>query len=103
MAITVAWLRKTVDSVADGQLLVVVWRGVIAGRPKFTPERLSSMPVTGSATIEWQETLSAEATSEETWAWRAESGAKAALTSDELTELLMSKLRMALESVRKAA
>lgn len=103
VAITVAWLRTTVDSVAEGQLLVMVWRGTIAGRTKFTPERPSTLPASGSATIEWQDTLSAEATSEETWVWRAESGAKGALTSDALAELCMSKLRTALESCRKAA
>lgn len=103
VAITVAWLRTTVDSVAEGQLLVMVWRGTIAGRAKFTPERPSSMPTAGSATIEWQDTLSAEATSEETWVWRSESGAKSGLTSDALAELCMSKLRTALESCRKAA
>jgi len=102
VAITVAWLRTTVDSVADGQLLVMVWRGTIAGRGKFTPERPSTMPVSGSATIEWQDTLSAEATSEETWLWRGENGAKG-LTSDALAELCMSKLRTLLDSCRKAA
>src|SRR3954466_15987415 len=60
VAITVAWLRTTVDSVAEGQLLVMVWRGVIAGRTKFSPERPITIPVTGSAKIEWQDTLSAE-------------------------------------------
>jgi hypothetical protein len=103
VAITVAWLRTTVDSVAGGQLLVMVWRGTIAGRTKFTPERPSTMPGAGSATIEWQDTLSAEATSEETWAWRGENGAKGTLTSDALAELCMSKLRTTLESCRKAA
>ncbi len=103
VAITVAWLRTTVDSVAGGQLLVMVWRGMIAGRTKFTPERPSTIPLSGSATIEWQDTLSAEATSEETWLWRAEGGAKGALSSDALAELCMSKLRTALESCRKAA
>jgi hypothetical protein len=101
VAITVAWLRTTVDSVAEGQLLVMVWRGTIAGRGKFTPERPSSMPTSGSATIEWQETYSAQASSEETWVWKAESGAKASLTSDALAELCMTKLRSTLESTRK--
>ena len=103
VAITVAWLRTTVDSVAEGQLLVMVWRGTIAGRGKFTPERPSSMPTSGSATIEWQDTLSAQATSEETWLWKSETGNKAGLSSDTLAELCMSKLRAALESTRKAA
>src|SRR4051812_32209368 len=93
VAITVAWLRTTVDSVAGGQLLVMVWRGTIAGRSKFTPERPSTMPGAGSATIEWQDTLSAEAASEETWTWRSETDAKVALSSDALAELCMAKLR----------
>jgi len=103
VAITVAWLRTTVDSVAGGQLLVMVWRGTIAGRTKFTPERPSTMPGAGSATIEWQDTLSAEATSEETWAWRSESGSKDALTSEALAAMCMAKLRAALDGCRKAA
>jgi hypothetical protein len=103
VAITVAWLRTTVDSVAGGQLLVMVWRGVIAGRTKFTPERPSTMPLSGSATIEWQDTLTAQATNEESWVWVPEAGGKTGLTSDALAELCMSKLRTALESCRKAA
>jgi hypothetical protein len=103
VAITVAWLRTTVDSVAEGQLLVMVWRGTIAGRGKFTPERPSSMPTSGSATIEWQDTYSAEATSEETWLWKSETAGKSGLTSDALAELCMSKLRATLDSARKAA
>jgi hypothetical protein len=102
VAITVAWLRTTVDSVADGRLLVMVWRGTIAGRGKFTPERPSTMPVSGSATIEWQDTLSAEAASEETWLWKSETTGIANATSVALAELCMAKLRAALDSARKA-
>ena len=103
MAITVAWLRTTVDSVADGRLLVMVWRGTIAGRGKFTPERPSTMPVTGSATIEWQDTLSAEASSEESWVWKSESGTIAGVSSDALAELFLSKLLVELDGARIAA
>jgi hypothetical protein len=103
VAMTVAWLRTTVDSVADGRLLVMVWRGTIASRGKFTPERPSTLPVSGSATIEWQDTLAAQATSEEDWVWRGETPVTAGLTSDGLAQLCITKLRAALESVRKAA
>src|SRR3954471_22481571 len=103
VAITVAWLRTTVDSVAEGRLLVMVWRGTIAGRGKFTPERPSTMPVNGSATIEWQDTLSAEAASEESWLWKSETGDDAAMTSDALAELCLSKLRATLDGVKKVA
>jgi hypothetical protein len=103
VAITVAWLRTTVDSVADGRLLVMVWRGTIAGRGKFTPERPSTMPNVGSATIEWQDTLSAEATSEETWLWKSETVVVAGITSDALAEMCLGKLRTALDGARKAA
>jgi len=103
VAITVAWLRTTVDSVAEGRLLVMVWRGTIAGRTKFTPERPSTMPLAGSATIEWQDTLSAEATSEESWVWRGEAKGHAGFTSDALAQLCMTKLRATLDSIRKAA
>ena len=42
-ALTMAWLRGPLDSLADGRLLVIAWQGTIARR-RFTerPERLNA-------------------------------------------------------------
>src|SRR5207245_15248 len=37
VAVTLGWLRSTLDSVGDGKLLVALWQGTIAGRRSPSP------------------------------------------------------------------
>ena len=52
VALTIAWLRSTIDSVAEGQLLVIVWRGVIAPTGPYAPDRTTALasPVRAATT-----------------------------------------------------
>lgn len=98
VALTVAWLRATLDSVADGRLLVIVWDGTVATRPASSPERLAAPngpPRTASPV--WEEVLVAAATGEGSWRWEVENDATRGYDSPELADRCVERLREALE------
>jgi hypothetical protein len=70
VALTLAWLRSTHDSVAMGELLVIVWRGAVAPRTKHQPERPVAGPAPLGATPLWEQVLTPVGDSEATWAWQ---------------------------------
>ena len=72
VALTIAWLRGTHDAVAAGELLVIVWRGAVAPRPRLQPERPATGPAPLGATPLWEQVLTPKGDSEETWAWQPE-------------------------------
>jgi hypothetical protein len=68
VAITVAWLRGGSASIADGELLVIGWRGQVAPAVDPIPERRN--PVTASPpTALWEDTLRPVAETAATWGW----------------------------------
>ena len=70
VALTLAWLRSTHDSVATGELLAIVWRGSVAPRTKHQPERPVAGPAPLGATPLWEQVLTPAGDSEATWAWQ---------------------------------
>jgi hypothetical protein len=97
VALSVAWLRSTMDSVAEGQLLVMVWNGTIASRPKYSPERPGNPASTAS--IIWQDALAAEANDENSWAWRSESTGSA--PTEKVADVAVAELKKALKKAKK--
>ena len=99
VALTVAWLRSTIDSVAEGRLLVIAWQGTVAKRRMAqAPERSLAAKATQTAVPVWEETLAATGVSEETWAWRPESDENQLVGSTELATRCVKQLRSALAS-----
>ncbi|MDB4909010.1 MAG: hypothetical protein JWO05_3794 [Gemmatimonadetes bacterium] len=98
VALTISWLRATLDSVSDGKLLVVAWHGRIATGSKRLPEGGDSMQPTATAKVLWEDTLSAEASKEDDWQWRSEGDPKKSYTSDELAARCMVPLKATLEN-----
>jgi len=96
VAVTLGWLRSTLDSVGDGQLLVVVWRGTIAGRTRPSPERPTAA-AEQTASVIWETTFVAEAPSEEAWVWKPANGEGETFTSSSLAAECIARLRTALE------
>jgi hypothetical protein len=70
VALTLAWLRSTLGSVTDGQLLAIVWEGTVAPRAEHHPERTATRPPPRPATALWEEVFSAVAASEASWTWQ---------------------------------
>ncbi len=93
VALTIAWLRRTLGSVADGELLVAVWRGTVAPRWQNSPERTGTL-VSTTATVLWEDVLSVEANDEESWRWQP-SPSGDGYTSAALAERCVERLRAA--------
>ena len=94
VGLTLTWLRSPLGHVSDGELLVVVWRGMVAPSRKHAPERPTGAPATFATAI-WEDTLSVEADSEATWTWRSTVADRAAYTSDALADRCIAELRRA--------
>lgn len=96
VALTVAWLRRTLDSAAEGELLVIVWRGMITPAGRYLPDRTTTLctPVR-SATVMWEEVLTAVAADEPSWLWRPTGADIGGYRSVELAERCVERLRLA--------
>lgn len=95
-ALTLAWLRHTLDSVAEGELLVIVWRGLIAPHGRFGSDLTTTActPVR-SATVLWEEAFKASAADEASWLWRPSGADIGGYRSAELAERCVERLRLA--------
>jgi hypothetical protein len=96
VALTLTWLRKTLDSVADGELLVIGWQGAVAPRALATPER-GLLRTPSPATALWEDLLVAVADNEASWLWRR-SGASNGFQSSTLAEDWVDRLRLAYDA-----
>ena len=95
VALTIAWLRSTLDSAASGELLVIVWRGTVAHTVTHCPERSSAHRTPRGATALWEESFSAVATSEATWLWQHDSAGGVQYCSTDLAARCVDRLRSA--------
>jgi hypothetical protein len=96
VALTLTWLRHTNDSAAAGELLVVVWRGIIATADVHAADRTTTLvtPVR-SATVVWEEVLQAVAIDEPSWLWQPAGADIGGYRSTELAERCVEQLRLA--------
>jgi len=95
VALTVAWLQRAHTTVADGELLVVVWRGAVAVQPPRGFERTVDRGGASSATPVWETVLTATAESEAEWAWAPVGMADVTLSSAILAGQCIDQLRAA--------
>jgi hypothetical protein len=95
VAITVAWLLPSLGSVADGELLVILWRGAVAPRGEQCPERAPLHRPASTATPLWEQTLTPVASSEATWAWKARGEHTDGSSSLDLAACCVDRLRVA--------
>lgn len=95
VALTISWLRSTLDSVADGRLLVVAWKGTVGGGAKRGFER-AAPPASRSAVAIWEETLIADATGDGDWHWYTEGHPTRRFDSETLAKRCVEPLRKAL-------
>jgi hypothetical protein len=92
VALTVAWLRSPSESVANGELLVIVWRGTVAPSRSPQPEITQSRPVTTAVAL-WEEILRVSAESDTAWLWQTARGR--GFTAAQLAERCVDRLRVA--------
>lgn len=94
VALTIAWLRGASDSVAEGTLLVIVWRGVIGPRRAPETERNRAAPAS-TATSVWEDIVSVTAESEAAWRWCPAGAPAAGFNSEELAGRMVQRLELA--------
>jgi hypothetical protein len=99
VALSVAWLRGALDSLADGRLLIIAWRGTITRRRFSEAPIRANTPnaVVRTAVTVWEETFLASAESETSWKWQSETDASRSYASAELAELCIAHARAAWE------
>ena len=73
VSLSVVWLQTSRDTVSDGELLVIAWRGVAGRRLSQSPERPEAAR-SPSAVALWEEILTPIAPDEASWAWMPKSG-----------------------------
>src|SRR2546430_8010757 len=102
IAVTTAWLRGPLDSLADGRLMAIAWHGTIVRRGfRERPERNDAPRATQTAVSVWEDTYVASAEDEASWRCKSEVDA-ARYASGELAALLMDQARAAWQQ-RKTA
>lgn len=96
VAVTLAWLRGPLDSLTDGRLLIIAWRGTITRR-RFSesPARRGDRPVTQTAEGVWEEAFVASAENELTWEWQSETDPSRRYDSAALATRSIEQLRAA--------
>jgi hypothetical protein len=95
VALTVAWLQRAQGTVADGELLVVVWRGAVAVQTMRGFERTADRVGASSAVPVWERVFVANADSEAAWAWVPAGTADVTLSSTALADQCIERLRAA--------
>ena len=100
-ALTVAFIRNRRES-AEGELLVMHWRGNVAPSLRHEPERAS--PRIQSAQVLSESLFVPEATSETDWIWRSRADPTLSYSWMALAELVIDRLRTIYdEGVRSAS
>jgi hypothetical protein len=102
VALTVAWLQRAQVTVADGELLVVVWRGAVAVQSPRGFERTVDRAGASSATPVWETVLKANAESETEWVWVPAGVADVTLSSATLADQCVERLREAYAECARA-
>ena len=95
VALTVAWLQRAQGTVADGELLVVVWRGEVAVRTPQGFERAHQHSGASLATALWETVLVVSAQSETQWGWAPAGVGGETLSSAALAGRCVERLRAA--------
>ncbi|HEX2781456.1 MAG TPA: hypothetical protein VHM30_18275 [Gemmatimonadaceae bacterium] len=95
VALTLAWLQNSRDSVALGELLVVGWRGAVAKRAEYSPERARTGPAALPAKELWADVLVARAADEASWVWHIPGNQEERWSSTELAARCVDRLRLA--------
>ena len=100
VALTITWLRSTMDSVADGDLLVIVWRGAVAPHREHLSERMTTRRAPVAVTALWEAEFVAAATDQASWVWQPKGVSTTSYSSVELAAQCVERLRVAYEDCR---
>lgn len=95
VALTFAWLPATHKDIGSGELLMIVWHGIVGPRKEHQFERVV-VPVPLTATEVWEEVFHPGVVGAESWRWcPAETAPEDGFTAVTLAERAVSQLRVA--------
>jgi hypothetical protein len=103
VALSVAWLRNGSDQPAAGQLMAIVWNGVIAPRGDHSPERNGMRRARATPVAVWEESYVVSAENEESWHWHPEGAGREGYASPELAARCIEQLGIAYRAVTATA
>ena len=95
VAITAAWICNSQATIGQGELLVIVWRGVVAPPVDIDPERGPSRRASSSATSLWEQSFSPVGSSEDAWCWSPNGRSRDGCNSSDLATSCLERLRRA--------
>ena len=99
-AVTVAWICSRRDP-ADGELLIIHWRGIVAPSIKQQFERARELTLTATPVCET--VYLADATCEADWMWRSREEPEQRYTSPSLAAHVIERLRNIHDSIDRRA
>ena len=95
VAITAAWICGGQASIDEGELLVIVWRGIVAPPVEHDTERGPLQRPRSSATVLWERAFRPVASSEATWIWQSDETEVGGYASVDLANYCMDRVRLA--------
>jgi len=102
-AVTMTWLRNSHESVAEGELLIILWEGSVAPMRRFQPERAADAATLTAKAVS-ESVFMADATCEADWTWRPLDDATAQQCStDVLARTVAARVRAIHESLAPQA
>ncbi len=102
-ALTISWLRGGSDAPHKGQLMAVVWHGIIAPRGEHSPERNGMRRARPTPVSVWEESCVVSAVDEESWHWHPGSVEGPGYATPELAARLLEQLVRARDAAPVAA
>ena len=98
VALTVAHIRTGNDVPPGGQLLAIIWNGIIAPRGDHVPERTGARRVPPPPVSVWEESLVVSAAAETSWHWHPNGIDSTGYTSPELADRCVAQLQTAFDA-----
>jgi hypothetical protein len=98
VALTISWLRTRAETVSQGRLLIVEWKGTVGANG--AQEYVNGVPtvaVTQTAKVVRENVFLADASDEKTWTWRREGkNGRKAYKSTELAKSIVTSVNSTL-------
>ena len=101
VALTIAWLQNAMASVAEGELLVILWKGQVAPALGEVADRTMRAPAARSATPLWEGVFVVAADKDDSWYWRESAKNSTEFTTANLAVDLIDRVRNALPPMPK--
>ncbi len=99
VALSFAWLPATHKDIAAGELLMIVWHGIVGPRRDHQFERVARAPIPHTATEVWEQVFHPGVVGAESWRWcESEGTPQEGFTATALASLGVERLQAAYDT-----